>query len=83
MQLCFERFPRLRDPVSWSRMHTWPRGRAHATFDDDLLHGRHPFRRDAHADGAAADPGPDVAGLERGLQRPIELRGRVNRGHPG
>ena len=47
-----------------------------------LLHGRHPVRRGPHADDAAADPGPDVARLERGLHRPLELRVGGDGGHP-
>ena len=49
---------------------------------NELLHGRHPVRRGPHADDAAADPGPDVARLERGLHRPLELRVGVDGGHP-
>ena len=54
----------------------------HLILGTYLLHGGHPVRRDAHADCAAADPGPDVARLERRLHRPLELRGRVDGGHP-
>ena len=47
-----------------------------------LLHGCDPVGRDAHADDAAADPGADVARLERGLHRPLELRLGVDGRHP-
>ena len=68
-----------RNHASWSNCSTHPQ---FFHVNNILLHGCNPVGRFAHADDAAADPRSDVARLERGLHRPLELRLGVDGRHP-